>query len=70
MFFIYFSCLGFGVSQTKAIMTIVSGIPMGPPRLPLQRATREFTDHAEAKLKSLNFLSFAGLKDGHLEACG
>nr|XP_020025117.1 N-acetylneuraminate lyase isoform X1 [Castor canadensis]XP_020025121.1 N-acetylneuraminate lyase isoform X1 [Castor canadensis] len=62
--------LGFGVSQTKAIMTIVSGIPMGPPRLPLQRATREFTDHAEAKLKSLNFLSFAGLKDGHLEACG
>nr|KAF6349127.1 hypothetical protein mMyoMyo1_011683 [Myotis myotis] len=23
--------LGFGVSQTKAIMTLVSGIPMGPP---------------------------------------
>ncbi|EHB07554.1 N-acetylneuraminate lyase [Heterocephalus glaber] len=48
--------LGFGVSQTKAIMTLVSGIPMGPPRLPLQKATREFTDSAEAKLKSLEFL--------------
>ncbi|XP_012870964.1 PREDICTED: N-acetylneuraminate lyase [Dipodomys ordii] len=61
--------LGFGVSQTKAIMSLVSGIPMGPPRLPLQKATREFTDHAEAKLKSLDFLSFTGLKDGNLEAC-
>ncbi|ELK37118.1 N-acetylneuraminate lyase [Myotis davidii] len=45
--------LGFGVSQTKAIMTLVSGIPMGPPRLPLQRASKEFIDNAEAKLKSL-----------------
>ncbi|XP_048665824.1 N-acetylneuraminate lyase isoform X2 [Marmota marmota marmota] len=61
--------LGFGVSQTKAIMTLVSGIPMGPPRLPLQKATREFTDNAEAKLKSLDFLSFTGVKDGNLEAC-
>ncbi|KAL1775361.1 N-acetylneuraminate lyase [Sigmodon hispidus] len=48
--------LGFGVSQTKAIMTLVSGIPMGPPRLPLQKATQEFTANAEAKLKSLDFL--------------
>ncbi|XP_055480337.1 N-acetylneuraminate lyase isoform X3 [Psammomys obesus] len=55
--------LGFGVSQTKAIMTLVSGIPMGPPRLPLQKATKEFTANAEAKLKSLNFLSFSDLKD-------
>uniref|UniRef100_A0A8C8YNA1 N-acetylneuraminate lyase n=1 Tax=Prolemur simus TaxID=1328070 RepID=A0A8C8YNA1_PROSS len=68
-FLIYFSCLGFGVSQTKAIMTLVSGIPMGPPRLPLQKASREFTDNAEAKLKSLNFLSFTSLKDRNLEAC-
>ncbi|XP_032771358.1 N-acetylneuraminate lyase [Rattus rattus] len=60
--------LGFGVSQTKAIMTLVSGIPMGPPRLPLQKATQEFTANAEAKLKSLNFLSFPGLKDGDMEA--
>lgn len=26
----YVITLGFGVSQTKAIMTLVSGIPMGP----------------------------------------
>ncbi|XP_006887811.1 PREDICTED: N-acetylneuraminate lyase-like [Elephantulus edwardii] len=61
--------LGFGVSQTKAIMTLVSGIPMGPPRLPLQKASREFTDKAEAKLKSLDFLPFNDLKDRNLEAC-
>ncbi|XP_036297915.1 N-acetylneuraminate lyase isoform X1 [Pipistrellus kuhlii] len=59
--------LGFGVSQTKAIMTLVSGIPMGPPRLPLQRASKEFIDKAEAKLKSLGFLSFRDLKNGNLE---
>lgn len=64
----YVTKLGFGVSQTKAIMTLVSGIPMGPPRLPLQKATQEFTANAEAKLKSLNFLSFPGLKDGNMEA--
>ncbi|ERE73629.1 N-acetylneuraminate lyase-like protein [Cricetulus griseus] len=52
----FFPCLGFGVSQTKAIMTLVSGIPMGPPRLPLQKATQEFTANAKDKLKSLNFL--------------
>ncbi|XP_012043088.1 N-acetylneuraminate lyase isoform X5 [Ovis aries] len=61
--------LGFGVSQTKAIMTLVSGIPMGPPRLPLQKASREFTDNAEAKLKSLDFLSCTDLKDGNMDAC-
>ncbi|XP_069402328.1 N-acetylneuraminate lyase isoform X3 [Ovis canadensis] len=61
--------LGFGVSQTKAIMTLVSGIPMGPPRLPLQKASREFTDNAEAKLKSLDFLSCTDLKDGNTDAC-
>lgn len=59
--------LGFGVSQTKAIMSLVSGIPMGPPRLPLQRASKEFIDNAEAKLKSLGFLSFTDLKNGNLE---
>ncbi|ELW70904.1 N-acetylneuraminate lyase, partial [Tupaia chinensis] len=60
---------GFGVSQTKAIMTLVSGIPMGPPRLPLQKASKEFTDSAEAKLKSLDFLSLTGFKDRNMEAC-
>lgn len=61
--------LGFGVSQTKAIMTLVSGIPMGPPRLPLQKATQEFTAKAEAKLKSLDFLPFPGIKEGNLGGC-
>ncbi|XP_044930253.1 N-acetylneuraminate lyase isoform X1 [Mustela putorius furo] len=60
--------LGFGVSQTKAIMTLVSGIPMGPPRPPLQKASREFIAAAEAKLKSLDFLSSTDLKDGSLES--
>ncbi|XP_030158285.1 N-acetylneuraminate lyase isoform X2 [Lynx canadensis] len=61
--------LGFGVSQTKAIMTLVSGIPMGPPRPPLQRASREFIDEAKARLESLDFLSSTDLKDGNLESC-
>ncbi|XP_027468555.1 N-acetylneuraminate lyase isoform X3 [Zalophus californianus] len=61
--------LGFGVSQTKAIMTLVSGIPVGPPRPPLQKASREFIDDAKAKLKSLDFLSSTDLKDGNLEPC-
>ena len=65
--FLFF--LGFGVSQTKAIMTLVSGIPMGPPRLPLQKASREFIDNAEAKLKSLDFLSCTDLKCGDMETC-
>lgn len=52
--------LGFGVSQTKAIMTLVSGIPMGPPRLPLLRAPSEFTEKAAAKLRSLDLLPPAG----------
>lgn len=66
---LFFPLLGFGVSQTKAIMTLVSGIPMGPPRLPLQKATQEFTAKAEAKLKSLDFLPFPGIKGGNLGAC-
>ncbi|KAM9004481.1 N-acetylneuraminate lyase isoform X2 [Sarcophilus harrisii] len=50
--------MGLGVGQTKAIMTLVSGIPMGPPRLPLQEASREFALKAEAKLKSLESQCF------------
>ncbi|XP_051481131.1 N-acetylneuraminate lyase isoform X2 [Apus apus] len=45
--------LGFGVAQTKAVMTFVSGIPMGPPRLPLVDASEEFTVKAKAKLESI-----------------
>ncbi|KAJ7420063.1 N-acetylneuraminate lyase [Pitangus sulphuratus] len=45
--------LGFGVAETKAVMTFVSGIPMGPPRLPLLGASEEFTAKAKAKLDSI-----------------
>ncbi|KAF4800800.1 N-acetylneuraminate lyase [Turdus rufiventris] len=45
--------LGFGVAQTKAVMTSVSGIPMGPPRLPLVGASSEFIVKAKAKLDSI-----------------
>ncbi|XP_038038940.1 N-acetylneuraminate lyase isoform X3 [Anas platyrhynchos] len=45
--------LGFGVAQTKAVMTFVSGIPMGPPRLPLVNASEEFIAKAKAKLDSI-----------------
>lgn len=48
-----FVCPGFGVAQTKAVMTFVSGIPMGPPRLPLVDASREFIVKAKAKLDSI-----------------
>ncbi|XP_025900024.1 N-acetylneuraminate lyase isoform X1 [Nothoprocta perdicaria] len=45
--------LGFGVAQTKAVMTFVSGIPMGPPRFPLVKASEEFIANAKAKLNSI-----------------
>ncbi|XP_025956747.2 N-acetylneuraminate lyase isoform X2 [Dromaius novaehollandiae] len=45
--------LGFGVAQTKAVMTFVSGIPMGPPRLPLVQASEEFITKAKAKLDGI-----------------
>lgn len=48
-----FVCPGFGVAQTKAVMTFVSGIPMGPPRLPLVAASSEFIVKAKAKLDSI-----------------
>uniref|UniRef100_A0A8B9QCH5 N-acetylneuraminate lyase n=1 Tax=Apteryx owenii TaxID=8824 RepID=A0A8B9QCH5_APTOW len=53
--------LGFGVAQTKAVMTFVSGIPMGPPRLPLVKASEEFIAKAKAKLDSGWGLSVNGL---------
>ncbi|KFU87399.1 N-acetylneuraminate lyase, partial [Chaetura pelagica] len=45
--------LGFGVAQTKSVMTFVSGIPMGPPRLPLVDASEEFIAKAKVKLESI-----------------
>lgn len=44
---------GFGVAQTKAVMTLVSGIPMGPPRPPLVGASDDFIVKAKAKLDSI-----------------
>ncbi|XP_064310481.1 N-acetylneuraminate lyase isoform X4 [Phalacrocorax carbo] len=52
-FLSYVIKLGFGVAQTKAVMTFVSGIPMGPPRLPLVDASEEFIVKAKAKLDSI-----------------
>uniref|UniRef100_K7FG69 N-acetylneuraminate lyase n=1 Tax=Pelodiscus sinensis TaxID=13735 RepID=K7FG69_PELSI len=48
-----FVCLGFGVAQIKEVMTFASGIVMGPPRLPLLRASQDFIEKANAKLKSV-----------------
>ncbi|XP_061490057.1 N-acetylneuraminate lyase [Rhineura floridana] len=50
---------GFGVAQTKAIMTLVSGIPMGPPRLPLSSASEEFIAKVKAKLESLKNCTYS-----------
>ncbi|XP_060630464.2 N-acetylneuraminate lyase isoform X1 [Anolis sagrei] len=44
---------GFGVPQIKAVMSLISGIPMGPPRLPLSSASEEFVLKVKAKLESL-----------------
>ncbi|XP_030428803.1 N-acetylneuraminate lyase isoform X2 [Gopherus evgoodei] len=45
--------LGFGVAQTKAVMSFTSRIPMGPPRLPLLSASMDFIEKAKAKMDSL-----------------
>ncbi|XP_048338450.1 N-acetylneuraminate lyase [Sphaerodactylus townsendi] len=44
---------GFGVAQIKAVMTLVSGLPMGPPRLPLSSASEEFIAKVKARLESV-----------------
>uniref|UniRef100_A0A670HQG6 N-acetylneuraminate lyase n=1 Tax=Podarcis muralis TaxID=64176 RepID=A0A670HQG6_PODMU len=49
----FFFWLGFGVAETKAIVTLLSGIPMGPPRLPLSSASEEFIASVKPKLESL-----------------
>lgn len=43
----YVITLGFGVSQTKAIMTLVSGIPMGPTPASSAEVTQEFPANVE-----------------------
>ncbi|XP_072854237.2 N-acetylneuraminate lyase isoform X2 [Pogona vitticeps] len=49
---------GFGVPQIKAVMSLVSGIPMGPPRLPLSSASEEFVAKVRAKLEGLKNCSY------------
>ncbi|CAI7935389.1 N-acetylneuraminate lyase isoform X1 [Podarcis lilfordi] len=49
----FFMAQGFGVAETKAIVTLLSGIPMGPPRLPLSSASEEFIASVKPKLESL-----------------
>uniref|UniRef100_A0A8C6Y6G3 N-acetylneuraminate lyase n=1 Tax=Naja naja TaxID=35670 RepID=A0A8C6Y6G3_NAJNA len=53
-FFGFLISLGFGVPQIKAIMTLVSGIPMGPPRLPLSPVSDDYILKVKIKLESLN----------------
>ncbi|XP_043555467.1 N-acetylneuraminate lyase isoform X1 [Chiloscyllium plagiosum] len=50
------SRLGFGVAENKATMTLVSGIPLGPPRLPLLKCNEEKQAKILATLKTLRIL--------------
>uniref|UniRef100_A0A8C5SN50 N-acetylneuraminate lyase n=1 Tax=Laticauda laticaudata TaxID=8630 RepID=A0A8C5SN50_LATLA len=53
-FFGFLISLGFGVPQIKAVMTLFSGIPMGPPRLPLSPVSDDYIVKVKTKLESLN----------------
>uniref|UniRef100_A0A2D4NSI5 N-acetylneuraminate lyase n=1 Tax=Micrurus surinamensis TaxID=129470 RepID=A0A2D4NSI5_MICSU len=53
-FFGFLISLGFGVPQIKAVMTLFSGIPMGPPRLPLSPVSDDYIAKVKTKLESLN----------------
>ncbi|XP_032884080.1 N-acetylneuraminate lyase isoform X2 [Amblyraja radiata] len=53
----YVSSLGFGVAENKATMMLVSGIPLGPPRLPLLKCSEEKKAQILAKLKILGLLN-------------
>uniref|UniRef100_UPI00398F64EF N-acetylneuraminate lyase n=1 Tax=Pristiophorus japonicus TaxID=55135 RepID=UPI00398F64EF len=53
----YVSRLGFGVAENKAAMMLVSGIPLGPPRLPLLKCSEEKQAKILAKLKILGILT-------------
>ncbi|XP_067846579.1 N-acetylneuraminate lyase isoform X2 [Heptranchias perlo] len=48
---------GFGVAENKATMMLVSGIPLGPPRLPLLKCSEEKQAKILAKLKILGILT-------------
>ncbi|XP_038650545.1 N-acetylneuraminate lyase isoform X3 [Scyliorhinus canicula] len=48
---------GFGVAENKVTMILVSGIPLGPPRLPLLECSEEKRAKILAKLKILGILT-------------
>ncbi|XP_069794298.1 N-acetylneuraminate lyase isoform X3 [Narcine bancroftii] len=49
--------LGFGVPENKTIMMLISGIPLGPPRLPLVKCSEEKKEKILDKLKVLGLLN-------------
>ncbi|XP_078074444.1 N-acetylneuraminate lyase isoform X1 [Mustelus asterias] len=51
------SRFGFGVAENKVTMMLVSGIPLGPPRLPLLECSEEKRAKILAKLKILGILT-------------
>ncbi|XP_067893507.1 N-acetylneuraminate lyase isoform X4 [Heterodontus francisci] len=53
----YVNRIGFGVAENKATMILVSGIPLGPPRLPLLKCSEEKQAKILAKLKTLGILT-------------
>nr|XP_033771978.1 N-acetylneuraminate lyase isoform X2 [Geotrypetes seraphini]XP_033771979.1 N-acetylneuraminate lyase isoform X2 [Geotrypetes seraphini]XP_033771980.1 N-acetylneuraminate lyase isoform X2 [Geotrypetes seraphini] len=55
-FFSYVISHGFMVGETKAIMSVASNIPMGPPRLPLQETSNEYLTQIIVLMKSLGLL--------------
>uniref|UniRef100_A0A4W3JIA0 N-acetylneuraminate lyase n=1 Tax=Callorhinchus milii TaxID=7868 RepID=A0A4W3JIA0_CALMI len=46
-----------GVSENKTVMSLVSGLPLGPPRLPLLKCSQENAVKLEAKLKEMGLLA-------------
>uniref|UniRef100_A0A8D0BXL8 N-acetylneuraminate lyase n=1 Tax=Salvator merianae TaxID=96440 RepID=A0A8D0BXL8_SALMN len=52
-FLSFVTAQGFSVAHTKAVMTLISGIPMGPPRLPLSSVSEEFIAKVKAKWESM-----------------
>ncbi|XP_029474134.1 N-acetylneuraminate lyase [Rhinatrema bivittatum] len=52
-FFSYVIGHGFTIAETKAILSVASAIPMGPPRLPLQKSSNEYLTKIIALMKSL-----------------
>ncbi|XP_030061775.1 N-acetylneuraminate lyase [Microcaecilia unicolor] len=55
-FFSYVIRHGFGIPETKAIISVASNIPMGPPRLPLQKSSDEYLTKIIAQMKRLALL--------------